>query len=96
MLTLTDNAATIVRDIASTGNGAQAPGLRITTTATSATEATYAITTTNQPQPGDQVIEQDGATVYLDDTAAVTLDDKVLDAGLDEAGNIQFSLALQP
>jgi Fe-S cluster assembly iron-binding protein IscA len=47
------------------------------------------------PEPGDQVVEQDGATVYLDPTSSDQLDDKVLDAGIDEAGNVEFSLTFQ-
>lgn len=105
MLTLTDNATTIVKDIASSG-GAATAGLRITTTAPTGSsngtagtptpsEPTYAIAAAAEPEPGDQVVEQDGATVYLDQPAASQLDDKVLDAGLDPNGNIQFSLGLQ-
>ena len=46
-------------------------------------------------EPGDQVLEQDGATVYLDENAATMLDDKVLDAAVDETGGVQFSIGLQ-
>ena len=42
--------------------------------------------------PGDAVVEQDGAKVYLDETAAVALGDQVLDAAVDESGGVQFSL----
>ena len=51
--------------------------------------------TTEAPQPGDQVLEEDGARVFLEETAAVTLDDKVLDAAVDEGGGVQFSIAPQ-
>ena len=40
-------------------------------------------------------MEQDGATVYLDGLSAEQLDDKVLDASLDPAGNVQFALGEQ-
>ena len=42
-----------------------------------------------------RVIEQDGATVYVDAPAAEILADKVLDGGVDEEGNIQFALGQQ-
>ena len=46
-------------------------------------------------QPGDQVVEQAGATVYLDESAATMLDDKVLDAAVDEGGRVEFALGVQ-
>lgn len=90
MLTLTENATSIVKTIA---EQPETSGLRIT--AGDQPEASFAISAANQPEPEDQVVEQDGATIYLDSTAANQLDDKVLDAGVDEAGNVQFGLAVQ-
>jgi len=43
----------------------------------------------------DQVVEQSGATIYLDHQSAELLDDKVLDAAVDEQGRVEFALALQ-
>ena len=68
-------------------------GLRITTDDTP--EPAFAISATEGPQPGDAKVEQDGATVYLDGPSAEQLDDKVLDASLDPAGNVQFALGQQ-
>lgn len=92
MLTLTENASTIVRDINAQQEGDES-GLRIT--GESAGEPAFAVTTADQPQPGDQVVDQDGAKVFLDSTASEQLDDKVLDASLDPSGNVQFALGLQ-
>jgi Fe-S cluster assembly iron-binding protein IscA len=95
MLTLTENASTIVRDITAQIQPTEAAdaGLRITTDATP--EPAFAISATEGPQPGDAKVEQDGATVYLDGQSAEQLDDKVLDASLDPAGNVQFALGEQ-
>jgi len=92
MLTLTENASTIVKDIASC-TGREGAGLRIT--ADPALEASFSVTASDHPEPGDQVVEQDGATVYLENQAADALSDKVLDAGVDQAGNVQFALGQQ-
>lgn len=89
MLTLTDNASAIVKEIASQIGG-EGPGLRIA--ADPAPEADFAITATDHPEAGDQVVEQAGATVYLESEAADVLSDKILDAGVDEGGNVQFAL----
>jgi Fe-S cluster assembly iron-binding protein IscA len=93
VLTLTENASTIVRDITAQTSEAADAGLRITTDDTP--EPAFAISTAEGPQPGDSTVEQDGATVYLDGLSAQQLDDKVLDAQLDPSGNVQFALGQQ-
>jgi iron-sulfur cluster assembly protein len=93
MLTLTENASTIVKDIASRSGGGPDNGLRISTEA--ASDTAFTVTAADRAEPGDQVVEQDGATVYLAPPAVEKLDGMVLDAGVDQAGNIQFSLAQQ-
>jgi Fe-S cluster assembly iron-binding protein IscA len=94
MLTLTENAAVVVTNLADRTLGA-APdateaGLRI-----SAAEAgnNFEVAVAPRPEPTDQVIESSGARVYLEPTAASALDDKVLDAQVDEGGSVRFSLA---
>ena len=91
MLTLTENACSIVKRYTDHPETPDEAGLRITTTP----QAELAVTTADEPAAGDQLVEQDGARVYLDSAAAQQLDDKVLDAGIDEAGNIQFGLLAQ-
>ena len=68
-------------------------GLRITTAASP--EPAFEVTAAEQAEPGDQVVEQGQATVYLDAQAAELLDDKVLDAAVDSDGRVEFALGLQ-
>jgi iron-sulfur cluster assembly protein len=91
MLTLTENASTIVKGIAS--QDPEASGLRITSESTA--EPAFGVTVAESPQPGDQVLEQDGATLFLDPESSTQLEDKVLDADIDEAGNVEFTLTFQ-
>ncbi|GAW48430.1 MULTISPECIES: Fe-S cluster assembly protein HesB [unclassified Nocardioides] len=93
MLTLTENASAIVNEITSQPGLAETAGLRITSDASP--EPAFEVSAAQQAEPGDQVVEQGGATVYLDETAAQLLDDKVLDAAVDPAGKVEFALALQ-
>ncbi|GCD88995.1 Fe-S cluster assembly protein HesB [Nocardioides sp. LS1] len=93
MLTLTENASTIVKDITTQPGLADTAGLRISSE--EAAEPTFAVSATESPEPGDQIVQQDGATVYLDPNAALLLDDKVLDAAVDPAGKVEFALGLQ-
>ncbi len=93
MLTLTQNATLIVKEIADQSGGTEGAGLRIT--AEPGPEAGLSVTTAETAEPGDAVLEQDGATVYLDQDAATMLDDKVLDAAVDESGRVEFALGVQ-
>ena len=93
MLTLTENASTIVKDITTQPGLADTAGLRITSEDTA--EPSFAVSATEAAEPGDQTIDQDGATVYLDEGAATMLDDKVLDAVVDPEGKVEFALGLQ-
>jgi Fe-S cluster assembly iron-binding protein IscA len=92
MLTLTENASIIVKDIAASAGG-EGTGLRIA--GDPGLDASYSVTASDHPEPGDQVVEQAGATVYVESQIAEVLSDKVLDAGVDEAGNVQFALGQQ-
>lgn len=91
MLTLTENACTIVKQFTDHPDVPEQAGLRITSTP----DDELSVAAAEAPSEGDQVVEQDGAKVYLDAAAAEQLSDMVLDAGLDEAGNLQFGLLMQ-
>lgn len=93
MLTLTENATAIVNEITHQPGLGDHAGLRITST--ESPEPAFEVTAAAQGEPGDQVVEQGGATVYLDENAATMLDDKVLDAAVDSNGQVEFALAVQ-
>jgi len=90
MLTLTENASTIVKTIVDQKLPSDDGGLRFSQEAS--TPGGLTVTTADHAEPGDAVVEQDGAKVFLDEDAAVALGDQVLDADVDEAGSVQFSL----
>lgn len=93
MLTLTENATNIVRNIATQSPQPETAGLRITSEGTA--EAPFAVTAADEAAPGDQLVSQEGANVYLDGPTADLLDDKVLDARVDTEGRIEFALGQQ-
>ncbi len=90
MLALTENVTEIVKKIAE--DSPEISGLRI---AAEPDGQALSVSPADQAAPDDQILEQDGATVYVDETASVMLADKVLDGGVDEEGNIQFTLGQQ-
>ncbi|UAL29273.1 Fe-S cluster assembly protein HesB [Nocardioides rotundus] len=90
MLALTENVTTLVNKL--TEEDPELSGLRI---AVEPDGQSLSVSPATEAQPEDQTIEQDGASVYLDASAAELLADKVLDSGVDQEGNIQFGLAQQ-
>ena len=92
MLTLTENASTIVQQLTDQTDGEDVH-LRIASV--DGQPDGFGIMPATAPEPGDQVVEQGGAKVFVDETAATALDQAVLDAGVDESGNVQFALGMQ-
>ena len=93
MLTLTENASTIVKAITEQTSSADTAGLRFSPNVAGGQGLDVA--PVEEPQPGDQVVEEGGAKIYLEETAAVALGEQVLDAAVDDTGTVQFSIAPQ-
>jgi iron-sulfur cluster assembly protein len=97
MLLLTEAAAEVVKSVTADPQTPNGAGLRISSSAPQA-ESPSSLELAAAPGPGehDQVIEAAGARVFLEPQAALFLEDKVLDAQVDEQGNARFSLGVQP
>jgi iron-sulfur cluster assembly protein len=96
MLVLTEAAAEVVKSVTSTPEAPDGAGLRIASSVRGAEEAgTLQLTAVPGPDDNDQVIEAAGARVFLEPQAAAYLEDKVLDAQVDEQGTAHFSLGVQ-
>ena len=54
----------------------------------------FAISVVANPLPGDSTVESDGAKVFLEPAASAVLDDKTLDAQIDN-GSVTFALVPQ-
>jgi iron-sulfur cluster assembly protein len=93
MLALTDNATSVIRALADRPELPDDSGVRIASGQDSAGALT--ITTVGSPETGDQVLDDGGARIFLEPSAAQMLDDKVLDATVNEDGRVQFLLASQ-
>ncbi|MEV1288638.1 adhesin [Micromonospora sp. NPDC049679] len=92
MLTLTDNAVLVIRDLTTQQEVPAGAGLRI---ATDDTAGALTIGLVAEPARGDRVLDASGARVFLEPDAAEFLDDKALDASVDGQGAVQFGLAEQ-
>jgi iron-sulfur cluster assembly protein len=93
MLTLTDSAVTAIRTLTSQPELPADTGLRIM--AEGAADPSFQVALAENPIAGDQVIEADGARVFLEANAAAALDDKALDAQVDDQGTVAFTVALR-
>jgi iron-sulfur cluster assembly protein len=93
VLTLTDNAVMAIRDLAAQQGAPESGGLRITT---DPGDESLTLTMAKQPAQGDQVVDNEGARVFLDPDAARMLDDQSLDAGFDPQGGVQFGFTERP
>lgn len=92
MLTLTENATNLIKNLADQTAVAENAGLRISA---GADDAQLSVDLAPAPEPTDQIVESAGARVFLEENAALALDDKVLDAHLDEAGAVTFAIGAQ-
>jgi iron-sulfur cluster assembly protein len=93
MLTLTESAVTAIRNLTSQPELPDETGLRIMSQSEGG--PAFQVTLAESPVTGDQVIETEGARVFLEAGAAVALDDKALDAQVDDEGTVAFTLAEQ-
>jgi Fe-S cluster assembly iron-binding protein IscA len=94
MLTLTDNAVTAIRALTSQPEQVPDAGLRIMGQGEGVPPFELALAET--PADGDQVIEANGARVFLASDAAEVLADKSLDAEVDDQGGVAFSVSSLP
>ncbi len=92
MLTLTDRAAETIRSLISQPGIPADTGLRMSMQGADGGSLTLSL---EGPQPGDTVIEDAGAKVFVQEDVAGIVDDGELDAELDEQGQASFTLAAQ-
>jgi len=93
MLTLTETASTVVKEIVARRGLPEGTGLRISAEDPDATEFFVAVVPT--PEEHDAVVEQAGAHVYLGESAALALSDKTLDARVSDDGSVSFDVLPQ-
>ncbi len=95
MLTLTDNAVSVIRTLTAQPEVPDGAGLRIAADA-AADSGGLTLSLVTEPQAGDKVVDNSGARVFLESSAANVLDDKALDADVDDQGQVSFQLFEQP
>jgi iron-sulfur cluster assembly protein len=90
VLAISENAAEAIRGLVAAPEVPDSAGLRITAPPTG--ETSFELSVAATPAEDDQVVEEQGAQVFLEPSAAALLEDKRLDAQV-EAGRVTFAIA---
>ena len=94
LLALTDSAVEAVKSIVSSSNeGSETSGLRMVAER-AGPQANFHLSVVPLPAEDDEVIDEQGARVFLEPEAASLLDEKVLDASV-EQDQVAFTIADQ-
>ena len=91
MLMLTENAREVIRAVVDDLESDTA-GLRFAGSQNGQDSLT--ISTATAPAQGDQVVDDAGRRVFIEGSAALLLDDKVLDARMNDDGGVEFLVAV--
>jgi iron-sulfur cluster assembly protein len=92
MLALSERAVVAINGIMSNPEIPEGAGLRVSPQMTRGTEAvTLELSVVEAPAGGDQVVEDQGAQVFVDERVGPMLDDKTLDATT-EGEQVQFTI----
>ncbi|BCB92038.1 hypothetical protein [Phytohabitans suffuscus] len=92
MVTLTDNAIGLIRRLTARPGVPDQAGLRI---ATGSGAGALTVGVVSGPLDGDHIVDSSGARVFLDAAAVRALDDKSLDAALQD-GTVTFTVTDRP
>ena len=93
MLDVTPTASRAIRELVASNESAGAAGVRIAPAEGS--PGALSLTLTGGPQEDDQVIPIQDGQVFLEASAADALNDKTLDAQIDDQGGASFSVVDQ-
>ena len=94
MLVLTDNAADTIRTLLDQPDYPDDAGLRISQTEDA--EPGLTVHPTAGPGPDDQVIDEQGARVFVEPGAVELLAGMALDTEIGTEGQVRFNLLRQP
>jgi Fe-S cluster assembly iron-binding protein IscA len=96
VLTLTDTAVEVIRNLTTQPGLPDQTGLRITAHAENGSGAGFMLALSQGPDLGDEVIEARQVRVFVQPDAAAVLGDKMLDAEVNEQGEIAFLVVPKP
>lgn len=87
MLTISENAVEVIKLVLVGGESSEGSGLRI-----ASAEQGLQAAVAESPQEGDEIIEESGVRVFLEQEVAQLLGDKTLDAERDDNGELALAV----
>lgn len=94
VLAISHGAAIAIKQIVDLSQISEGGGLRISAEPVDDESIRLDLTIADNPEPGDALVEGEGASVFVEHTAAIVLDDKVLDATV-EGDRVSFQISEQ-
>lgn len=91
VLTVTHEAAEAIQNLTDQVPATDTAGLRISVQAADDGATQLALSVADAPQPADEVVESEGATVYLAEPVVEFMSDKTLDATVQDEG-VSFTI----
>jgi iron-sulfur cluster assembly protein len=92
MLTITPTASALIRQLVDTSDVPESAGVRIAAGEPTDLGTPLELALVDGPEPGDEVVGGEDASVFLEPEIAGDLDHTVLDAEMIDDGRIQFAL----
>ncbi|MCG5218671.1 Fe-S cluster assembly protein HesB [Streptosporangium sp. KLBMP 9127] len=90
MLTLTTDAVVAIRDLTAQEEPSGETGLRLSTKSDNGAGTSLDASISGGPQLGDEILEAEGARVFVESAIVSYLDDKTLDAEVAQEGGVTF------
>lgn len=94
MLAISHDAAEVIKVIVTSSQMSGQGGIRLWLDSVDDASATLELALADTPEPGDALIEEKGANVFVEQNAARFLDDKLLDARVEGEG-VSFAIVDQ-
>lgn len=94
MFAISHGAAEVIKQIVSSSQLPEEGGIRISAEPVANDSVRLDLVLAERPGAGDVVVEEEGASVFVEQGVVPFLDDKILDAALDDNG-VSFSLVDQ-
>lgn len=95
MLAISQGAAEVIKQVVHSAQVPDDGGIRISAQPIGDESVRLELSLATNPEPGDAIVEQEGANVFVEQTVAPLLDDKTLDAAVVDADNVTFSIVEQ-
>ena len=95
LLAISHDAAEMIKQVVSSAQVPDEGGIRISARPIGEESVRLELSLATSPVPGDAVVEQEGANVFVEQTVTPLLDDKMLDAAVVDADKVTFSIVEQ-